>query len=90
MHITHHRATLTGNIYISNNLVMTYKSAILTTHISDHFPCLGLINININANKVRILNNMIDNTDWSEQMTVTKDTTKYYKMLWISPRHRKP
>jgi exonuclease III len=48
--ITHTSATLIDNINISINLAKNYKSGIITTDISDHFPCLTLIS---NSGKVK-------------------------------------
>eukprot|EP00918_Siedleckia_nematoides_P106344 GHVU01232093.1.p1 GENE.GHVU01232093.1~~GHVU01232093.1.p1 ORF type:complete len:100 (-),score=3.31 GHVU01232093.1:85-384(-) len=41
--ITHSSATLIDNIYISQNLSKKYKSGIIITDISDHFPCFTMI-----------------------------------------------
>ena len=41
--ITHASATLIDNINLSVNLSINCKSAIITTDIFDHYPCLTLI-----------------------------------------------
>lgn len=73
--ITHHSATLIDNIYVSNNLVKNYKSAVL----SDHLPCLGLIgqidnktktpltvkSRSLNDNKINQINELIQSNNWN-------------------------
>lgn len=49
--VTHNSATLIDNINISQNLSKSYKSAILTTDISDHYPCILLTRLNTKIRK---------------------------------------
>ena len=49
--ITHSTATLIDNIYVKSKHVYKSKSAILTTDISDHFPCMLVIENDCNKNK---------------------------------------
>ena len=49
--ITYSSATLIDNIYVKSKYVSKTKSAILTTDISDHFPCLLFIENDIRKNK---------------------------------------
>ncbi len=46
--ITHRSCTLIDNIYVPSNFRKNIHSMILTTDISDHFPCLTILN---NSNK---------------------------------------
>ncbi len=43
--ITHRSCTLIDNIYVSDRLTNNMESRILTTDISDHLPCLTVMNI---------------------------------------------
>ena len=42
--VTHNSATLIDNIYVSHKLSTNYKSGIIITDISDHYPCFVIIN----------------------------------------------
>ncbi len=42
--ITHRTCTLIDNIYVSNSINANMESFILTTDISDHLPCLTVLN----------------------------------------------
>lgn len=77
--ITHQSATLIDNIYITSTLAKSYASAILTTHLSDHLPCLALVSCHvkrtkeckyiitrkINDTKVNQMNEILNNHDWT-------------------------
>jgi hypothetical protein len=41
--VTHNTCTLIDNIYLSINLTKKYKSSIIVSDISDHFPCITMI-----------------------------------------------
>lgn len=78
--ITHSTATLIDNIYVRSRQVFQSKAAILTTDISDHLPCLLLIDCECKQSKESIkfqhrklddtalmnIKTDIGNTDWSE------------------------
>ncbi len=77
--ITHRTCTLIDNIYVSNSLGQNMKSMILTTDISDHLPCLTLLqnakgemntpfNVTsrkLDANKMLRIKNSLKTVDWS-------------------------
>ena len=41
--VTHQTATLIDNIYSNCNIALLARSAILVSHISDHFPCILIL-----------------------------------------------
>ena len=77
--ITHKTATLIDNIYISNQSFKKFKSSIILSHISDHFPCMLVIDKNVDKTKqpmtvkyrdinkvnIKLINNELLLTDWS-------------------------
>ena len=77
--VTHSTSTLIDNIYISHNLCKSYHSAIITTDISDHFPCLTMLSTKkiikndyiefrsrkLNPNKLRKISEHLSYTEWN-------------------------
>ena len=84
--ITHRSATLIDNIYVDAQLTSKVRSHIITTDISDHFPCLAIIpetkltdretttlkTRKINNTVLRNIKGMLMNKEWSylEELSV--------------------
>ena len=49
--ITHNSSTLIDNIYLSNNICKNYKSGIIISDISDHFPCFLMMSLSGKINR---------------------------------------
>ena len=97
--ITHTTATLIDNIYICNEIASDFKSAILTTHISDHLPCLLSLshptrtkNHNTTVIKTRDLNDanlesinrLLYDTTWACLDNMTVDDSYNYVVRTIN------
>ena len=49
--ITRHSATLIDNIFVSNNFLGKYQSTIIVDDLSDHLPCVTIIENEINTKR---------------------------------------
>ena len=77
--ITHNTATLIDNIYVKSHHVHKSKTFLLTTDISDHLPCLLIIDCDLNTKKeplefehrklndkaIENINNHLSRGDWT-------------------------
>ena len=94
--ITHSTATLIDNIYVKSKHVYKSKSVILTTDISDHFPCMLVIENDCNKNKeplqfeqrkltneaIEHIKNDLEQKDWS--ILNGQDVNESYNILVTS------
>ena len=85
--VTHTSATLIDNIFVKSAHVYNSKSFILTTDLSDHFPCLLLINCecqhassplefeqrNLNEDAVNSIKTDLAGVDWESLNTLDAD-----------------
>lgn len=93
MRVTHTSSTLIDNIYVPINHVNSFKSHVLVDLMSDHFPCLVQICLNLNSKRspmkiksrkvnesaLHNMNNDLLHKNWIEEFAKCKDLNSRYE-----------